>query len=150
MKYLVMPSAVSLVLFTTLLFAAEPSLVLDSSGSTRYVLKVIFTKDGSQLVSVGDERVIRVWDIKTGRTVRTIRDQVGTCADCKIGDIALSPDNTYLAVGGKFPGVSPEERFAIYIYNFQTGERLQQLKGHQVRFSALAFSAAAFAASASS
>ena len=119
---------------------ADPALVIDSGGNTRYVRKVIFTRDGRQLVSVGDDRVIRVWDVKSGKTERTIRDQVGVCGDCRIFDIALSPDNKYLAAGGKFPGSTTEDRFAINIYDFATGERLQQLKGHRARVVTLEFS----------
>jgi WD40 repeat protein len=140
MNYRFLLSIVCLMSCAASLSAVEPALVIDSGGNTRYVRKVIFTKD-DRLVSVGDERVIRVWDIKSGRTERTIRNQAGPCGDCFISDIALSPDNTYLAVGGTFPGSTPEERFAIQIYNFETGERLQQLKGHEARISALAFSA---------
>src|ERR1043165_491592 len=124
MKYRVLLAVVCLISFGASGLANEPALVIDSGGNTRYVRKVIFTRDGNQLVSVGDERVIRVWDIKTGKTVRTIRDEVGACNDCVINDIALSPDNTWLAVGGQFPGPTAKERFAVYIYNFETGERV--------------------------
>ena len=141
MKCRFLLSIVCLISGALTLCATEPALVIDSGGNTRYVRKVIFTKDGAQLVSVGDERVIRVWDLKSGHSVRAIRDQVGPCGNCFIGDIALSPDNTYLAVGGKFPGSTDQERFAIRIYNFQTGEPVRQLKGHQARVSVLAFSA---------
>jgi WD40 repeat protein len=104
------------------------------------VRTVVFTKDGQQLVSVGDDRVIRVWSIKTGKTERTIRDEVGICSYCKISVIALSPDNKYLAVGGIFPRTGPEEVFAVHVYDFLTGNLLQLLKGHRARVKALAFS----------
>ena len=38
---------------------------------------LLFTPDGKQLVSAGEDKVIRVWDWQTGSTVRTIRGQVG-------------------------------------------------------------------------
>jgi WD40 repeat protein len=121
-------------------YAEIPSLVIDSGGSTRFVKNVIFTKDGKQLVSVGDDKVVRVWDVFTGKTVRTIRSQASACNDCVVSTIALSPDNAYLAVGGSFPGKDPQTRFAIYLFRFETGELLQTLKGHRARVIYLTFS----------
>lgn len=117
-----------------------PSLVIDSGGSTRFVKNVIFTRDGKQLVSVGDDKVVRVWDVFTGKTVRTIRSQASACNDCIVSTIALSPDNAYLAVGGSFPTQDPQTRFAIYLFRFDTGELLQTLKGHRARVICLTFS----------
>lgn len=119
---------------------AEPSLVINSGGNTRQIEDVVFTKDGQYLVSVGNDRVIRIWDVKTGETARAIRDQVSVCADCKISAMALTPDNKYLALGGKFPGFTSDERYAIHLYDFQTGERLELLKGHKSRVISLTFS----------
>ena len=119
---------------------ADPSLVFDPAGSTRFVKQLIFTKDGSQLVSVGADRVIRIWDVQSAKTIRTIRDQVSACEDCRVSTIALSPDNTYLAAGGSFPDAGADTRFAIYIYNFETGQRITFLKGHKAPVTALAFS----------
>ena len=118
----------------------DPSLVIDPGGTTRVVKEVIFAAGDTQLVSVGDDKIIRIWDITTGKTVRTIRDQVTVCLDCKISAMALSRNNEYLAVGGQFPGSDLDTRFAIYVYDFQTGKRIALLKGHQARVTALAFS----------
>jgi WD40 repeat protein len=51
--------------------------MLDTGGHTALVKGLVFTPDGKQLVSAGEDRVIRVWDTQTGSTVRTIRGQVG-------------------------------------------------------------------------
>jgi WD40 repeat protein len=54
-----------------------PLLMLDTGGHMALIQSLAFTPDGKQLVSAGDDKVIRVWDWQTGETVRTIRGQVG-------------------------------------------------------------------------
>ena len=60
----------------------------------------MFTPDGKQLVSAGDDKVIRVWDWQAAKTIRTIRGQVADGPEGKIFAMALSPDGRWLAVGG--------------------------------------------------
>src|SRR4249919_595205 len=86
--------------------ADAPSLVIDSGGSTRFVKNVIFTSNGKQLLSIGDDKVIRVWDIASAKTARTIRTQASGCGECVVTAIALSDDQKFLAVGGTFPGTN--------------------------------------------
>jgi WD40 repeat protein len=93
-----------------------------------------FTADGRQLVSVGDDKVIRVWDLQAGKTVRTIRGQVGPGDEGKIFAIALSPDGRWLAAGGW------TNDNVIRLYDFASGTLAALLKGHTDVVHALAFS----------
>lgn len=125
----------------TLITGAElPRLVIDSGGHMGFIRDVVFTRDGKFLVSGGDDKVIRIWDTETGKTVRTIRGEIGEGDEGKINCLALSPDNKYLAVGGYLPG-GLEDRGAIRIYDFESGELLGLLKGHRGAVLALSFSA---------
>ncbi len=120
--------------------AAElPRLVIDSGGHMGFIRDLLFTSDGRFVVSAGDDKVIRIWDTETGKPVRTIRGQIGEGEEGKISALALSPDDRYLAVGGYFPG-SPEERGAIRVYDFKSGEMVSLLKGHLGEVLSLAFS----------
>jgi len=140
MKYRLFGLPLVLLTFSVLASATDPSLVIDPQGSTRIIKQLIFTKGGSQLVSMGDDKIVRIWDVKAGRTIRTIRDQISACVTCRVSSMALSPDEKFLAIGGEFPGSDLETRFAIYIYNFESGQRLMLLRGHRARVTALAFS----------
>jgi cysteinyl-tRNA synthetase len=50
-------------------------LMLDTGGHMALIRSIAFTPDGRQLVSASDDKTIRVWDLATGRTVRTIRGE---------------------------------------------------------------------------
>jgi hypothetical protein len=90
----------------------DPTLQLDTGGHMALIRGLAFTPDGQQLVSSGDDKVIRVWDWQAGKTVRVIRGQVGPGNEGKIFAMALSPDGRLLAVGGflgTFVGNKPRE-----------------------------------------
>jgi len=100
---------------------------------------VVFTPDGRSLVSASDDKQIRVWDIETGRTERTLRGQIGAGSEGKIFAMALSKDGRWLAAGG-FMGSDTEYQDAIRLYDYPTGKLVALLKGHTNVVNALAFS----------
>ena len=120
-------------------FAAdEPRLEIDSGGHQASISVVSFTHDGKFLISAGDDKVVRVWDLASGKTVRKILGPVG---DGPVGFIyaaALSPDDRYLAIGG-FLSSAPNEG-VIRVHDFRSGEVVALLKGHTDVVTALAFS----------
>ena len=99
---------------------------------------LVFTPDGRYVVSAGEDKVIRVWDRRTGTTVRSIRGQTTEGQDGKVFAIALSPDGRWLAVGGTF-GQAGER--LVRLYEFATGRLAALLKGHTRPVVGLAFSA---------
>lgn len=116
-----------------------PILSLDPGGHMSFIRAVLFTPDGKQLVSAADDKVIRVWDVDTEQTVRTLRGQIGAGSRGKIYALALSPDAKLLAAGGRIreegEGSNP-----IRLYDFRTGEILALLDGHQGAVLSLDFS----------
>ncbi|MBV8730560.1 MAG: WD40 repeat domain-containing protein, partial [Acidobacteriia bacterium] len=120
-------------------FAAdEPRLEIDSGGHQATIKMVSFTRDRKFLVSAGDDKVVRVWDLTTGKTVRKILGQVGDGPIGKIYAAALSPDDRYLAVGGWLSDVPNAE--VIRIHDFRSGDVVALLKGHTNVVHTLAFS----------
>lgn len=135
--------------------AAEPSeprtesplrLMLDTGGHQAVLKDIVWTKNGRQIISAGDDKVIRVWDAETGRTLRTIRGQIGPGSQGKIFAMALSPDEKWLAVGGFLgPYIGAGDRqdepaHQIRIYDFASGTLVTLLKGHENVVFGLAFS----------
>lgn len=56
---------------------------------------VAVTPDGARLLTAGDDACIRVWNLKTGALLATLRDHEKT-----VREVAVSPDGGWLVSGG--------------------------------------------------
>jgi WD40 repeat protein len=122
--------------------ADAPLLMLDTGGHMSKITDVVFTPDGKRLISASTDKTIRVWDVATGKSVRTILGESWPGASGEINAIALSPDGARLAVGGRL-GKSDTSDYAevIRLYDFATGHLVALLKdGHGKSVTSLAFS----------
>ncbi|MGO9474468.1 MAG: PDZ domain-containing protein, partial [Rhodomicrobium sp.] len=89
--------------------AEAPLPMLDTGGHMALINGIAFTPDGRQLVSASNDKTIRVWDLTSGKTVRTIRGESAPGQGGKVYAMALSPDGKWLAVGGWFDGPGDEQ-----------------------------------------
>lgn len=90
------------------------------------VNRMRFSRDGTQLVSVGADRVARLWDIQSKRELQSFEGHTGS-----VYDLALSPDGRQLASAGLD---------GIRLWDLDTGEQISLLRGHLNGARAVAFS----------
>src|SRR5271166_5682591 len=109
----------------------SPQVQLDTGGHMALIGSLAFTPDGQQLVSASDDKTIRVWDIATGKTLRTIRGEAAPGDPGKIYTMALSPDGKWLAAGGWTHGNCRGRCGEIRLYDFASGKLVALLKGHE-------------------
>ena len=120
--------------------AGAPLPMLDTGGHMAVIRSIAFTPDGRQLVSASDDKTIRVWDLASGKTVRTIRGESAPGDAGKVYATALSPDGKWLAAGGWFHPSDAKAASVIRLYEFASGKLVALLKGHAEVVNALAFS----------
>jgi WD40 repeat protein len=118
----------------------QPILMLDTSGHRAEIRSITFTGDGKYLVSASDDKLVRVWDWQAGKTVRTIRGQMGVGDYGKVFAMALSPDQHWLAVAGWLTPGQIKDHGDIRLYDFATGQLQALLKGQHRSINMLAFS----------
>ncbi len=120
---------------------SNSTLMLDTGGHMATMQEVIFTPDGKQLISAGDDKLIRIWDTTTGKTVRTIRGELAPGDPGKLYTMALSPDGRWLAAAGW----TEDKHVApccgdIRVYDFASGTLVKLLRGHESAVLAMTFS----------
>jgi WD40 repeat protein len=116
-----------------------PLPMLDTGGHMAVIHGLVFTSDGRQLLSAGEDKTIRVWDTSTGKTLRVFRGESAPGEPGKVFAIALSPDGRWLAAGG-WMQIRGESGHHIRLYDFLSGKLMALLKGHGNVINGLAFS----------
>ena len=88
-------------------------------GHTLTITSVAISRGGEYIVSGGDDNTVRLWEVKTGKEVRTFKGHTGP-----ISSVALSGDNQILASGSNDT--------TVRLWNVKTGREIRKLEGHKV------------------
>ena len=102
-----------------------PSRSLISAGSRKYLMAV-FSPDGKQILSGGYDGIVRLWDVQTGKELRTFKGH-STRFDDRFGitGIAFSSD-------GKYALSSAEHDSSARLWNVETGSEVRTFAGLDV------------------
>jgi WD40 repeat protein len=118
----------------------RPMLVLDAGGHSSIVKSVLFTPDGRRVVTVSEDKTVRLHDVGTGETLRTYRLPIGPGDEGSLYGAAISPDGKRLAVSG-MPFGRGKFGMLIHVLSLETGRVERVLKGHKEIILRLTFSA---------
>ena len=110
------------------------TLTLDAGGHTAKIRKVFFTPDGKQVITLGLDHTVRLWDVETGRAVKVMYPPGAG----GLHAAALSPDGKLLAVGSRYPEGN-KLQYLIYVLTLPDGRIQRVLRGHGGEIEALAF-----------
>jgi WD40 repeat protein len=94
---------------------ADGSLIKSIDGYTNPVEGMALSPDGRKLAAAHamQEYTLRLWDLETGRVVRTLQNQEG--ASLMNVEVAYSPNEKYIAVGGD-------------VWDLESGQRLTRME----------------------
>jgi|GEM_PF-3941544 len=102
----------------------DKSPALTFEGHTGRVVSMVVTKDLKWLISAGDDRSIRSWDLATGRQVGRLGD-----GERAVQQMAITDDQTKL--------LTAHPDGSIGVWNMETGAKLTRLEGHSASIAKL-------------
>src|SRR5689334_9175624 len=70
----------------------QPILALDTGGHTNGVYKLMVSDYTRQIISVGLDKTIRLWDLNSGEPTRVLRPPAANGAHGYLFSAALAPD----------------------------------------------------------
>lgn len=106
-----------------------PRIVINPLGHSGKIYNILFTPDGKKIISVSEDKSIRIWDTNTGEMISKFESQVGDGPEGMFYASAISPDGKLLAVGG-YP-VNEEKKNYIIIIDIEKGEQVSTAVGHE-------------------
>ncbi len=124
-------------------FAAQaqtgiPKIVINSMGHSAKVQNLVFTPDGQRIVSVAEDKTIRLWNVSTGEMIKKFESQIGDGPEGMLYASAISPDGKLLAVAGYT--LNAEKQVYIAVIDLQKDIQVSTATGHTNVVNSLAFS----------
>ncbi|MBI5552655.1 MAG: caspase family protein [Desulfobacterales bacterium] len=109
-------------------FPRVPLLQLETGMHTAPIFRIDLDRAQRFMVSGSQDKSVRIWDLESGRLLRTLRVPQGPGSIGKVYGVAASPDGTVVAAGGWTGSTIPGGQ-AIYIFDCRTGEIRQAIGG---------------------
>jgi WD40 repeat protein len=126
-------------LFSFLLVEAfsQPRIVINSMGHSAKIQNLNFTPDGTKVISIAEDKSIRLWGVSTGEMLKKFESQIGDGSNGMLYASAISPDGNLLAIGGYT--VAPNDQVYIAIIDIVKGVQVATATGHTNVINSLAF-----------
>ncbi|MDB9344352.1 WD40 repeat domain-containing protein [Nodularia spumigena CS-586/05] len=109
---------------------ASPSAKYTLTAHSGKVTSVAISSDGEVLVSGCADKTINIWNLQTGKQIRTLTGNEG-----EVSSVAISRDSKFLAVGS-----CEHPKSNVKVWNLKTGRLLHKLLGHQKPVNVVAMS----------
>lgn len=119
--------SILLLFLSTILYAQKPELRIQL-GHSDQVNQVLFDPEGAFAVSCSNDKTIKVWDIKSGKELRSFN---GHSQAVKSMDLSRNAEK--LASGGN------RKEKKVFVWDVNTGEKLHEISGFIGEISAIAF-----------
>ncbi|GER92398.1 hypothetical protein A45J_0113 [hot springs metagenome] len=125
-------SVMIFVLFYNWVYAGEPPrepiLRIETGMHTAVIRRISIDRDERFLVTGSEDKTIRLWELRTGKLLKTLRPPIDEGKEGMIYAVAISPDGRYIA-GGGLTGDEWDKTFSIYIFERQRGALIKRIDG---------------------
>jgi len=137
---LTLKSAILFCFLSQLVFAQSgaPRIVINPAGHSGKIYNILFTPDGEKIISISEDKTIRIWDARTSELIDKFESEIGTGYEGMLYASSISPDGKYLAVSG-YPVASQKENYIIII-DLEQKKQIATAVGHSNVINALDFS----------
>ena len=103
----------------------EAFLKIETGSHTARVNQLLVTPDGKSLITSGEDKTIRIWDVESKKQTGMLLGQIGEGEEGMIQAISMSRDGKYIvALVWMYPGGThdPQERETdVRVYELETG-----------------------------
>ncbi len=90
------------------------------------VRRVLFDAPSNRVFSMGDDKVVRVWQLPEGRLAGVLRPPIGAGHEGRMFSISASSDGKWLAAGG-WTGWEWDRKGSVYVFDIASGEVLRRI-----------------------
>ncbi len=112
--------------------------MIDSKGHSANIKMLRFSDDGNTLITASDDKTARVWDVKTGALLNTLRGEIDDGNGGMLNSGAIWPGKPITVLGG-FLSINGKSEM-VKFFNYETGEQLGYATGPSNPMVALDFS----------
>ncbi len=120
--------------------AQAPRIVINPMGHSAKIHNLLFTPDGKKIISISEDKTIRIWNADNGEVDRKFESQIGDGPEGMLYASALSPNGKLLAVAGY--KVNSEKDNYIIIIDVEKGVQVSTAIGHADVILSLSFNGA--------
>lgn len=106
----------------------EPILRIETGMHTAMIWHISIDAENRYIVTGSDDKTVRVWELSTGRLMKTLRPPVGEGNEGKLFAVAISPDGREIACGG-WTGYEWDKHHSIYFFDREKGNLIKRLTG---------------------
>ena len=104
----------------------EPVLRIETGMHTAAITEIGIDATNHFLVTASYDKTVRLWELPSGRLLRTLRVPIGEGSDGKLYAVAISPDGGTIAVGG-FTASARDGGSNIYLFDRATGTLIKRI-----------------------
>lgn len=106
----------------------KPVLRLNTEMHTAMVRQIGVDAENRYLVTGSDDKTVKLWELSSGRLLKTLRLPIGEGNEGKVYAVAISPDGKTIAAGG-WTGYQWDNSFCIYLFDRESGRIIKRITG---------------------